>query len=46
MVNLTNESGASMALFYNGENAIGSYGSGALAGEKHSATAISLKHSF
>jgi predicted porin len=46
MVNLTNESGASMALFYNGENAIGSYGSSALAGEKHSATAISLKHSF
>ena len=46
MVNLTNESGASMSLFYNGENAVGSYGSGALAGEKHTATAISLKHSF
>jgi predicted porin len=46
MVNLTNESGASMALFYNGENAVGSYGSSALAGEKHSATSISLKHSF
>lgn len=46
MVNLTNESGASMALFYNGENAVGSYGSAALAGEKHTATAISLKHSF
>ena len=46
MVNLTNESGASMALFYNGENAVGSYGSAALAGEKHNATSISLKHSF
>jgi predicted porin len=46
MVNLKNESGASMALFYNGENAVGSYGSGALAGETHRATAISLKHTF
>ena len=46
MVNLKNESGASMALFYNGENAVGSYGSAALAGETHKATAISLKHTF
>ena len=46
MVNLTNESASTTGLFYNAENAIGSYGSTALAGEKHTATAISLKHSF
>ena len=46
MVNLTNESASKTGLFYNGENAVGSYGSGALAGEKHNATSISLKHSF
>jgi len=46
MVNLKNESGSSNSLFYNGENAVGSYGSGALAGETHKATAISIKHTF
>jgi len=46
MVALTNESGSSNSLFYNGENAVGSYGSGALAGETHKATAISIKHTF
>jgi len=46
MVALTNESGSSNSLFYNGENAVGSYGSGALAGETHRATAISIKHTF
>ena len=46
MVNLKNESGSSNSLFYNGENAIGSYGSAALAGESHKATAFSIKHTF
>jgi len=46
MVNLKNESGSNNSLFYNGENAVGSYGSGALAGETHKATAISIKHTF
>ena len=46
MVALTNEASSNNSLFYNAENAVGSYGSGALAGEKHTATAISLKHSF
>jgi predicted porin len=46
MVALTNESLSANGLFYNGENAVGSYGSGALAGEKHTATSISLKHTF
>jgi predicted porin len=46
MVALTNEASSSNTLFYNGENAVGTYGSTALAGEKHTATAISLKHSF
>ena len=46
MVTLTNKSGANVGLFYNGENAIGSYASGALVGEKHSGSGISLKHSF
>jgi len=46
MVNLKNESGSNNSLFYNGENAIGSYGSGALAGETHKATAFSIKHTF
>ena len=46
MVALTNEASSNNSLFYNAENAVGSYGSGALAGEKHSATSISLKHSF
>jgi hypothetical protein len=46
MVNLKNESGSNNSLFYNGENAIGSYGSAALAGESHKATAFSIKHTF
>ena len=46
MVALTNEASSANSLFYNGENAVGTYGSTALAGEKHTATAISLKHSF
>jgi hypothetical protein len=46
MVNLKNESASATGLFYNGENAVGSYGSTALAGETHKATAISLKHTF
>ena len=46
MVALTNEASSNNSLFYNSENAVGSYGSGALAGEKHTATSISLKHSF
>ena len=43
---LTNETSSTSSLFYNGENAVGSYGSGALAGEKHKATAFSVKHTF
>jgi predicted porin len=46
MVNLKNESASSNSLFYNGENAVGSYGSSALPGETHKATAISIKHTF
>jgi len=46
MVNLKNESASATGLFYNGENAVGSYGSAALAGEKHTATVFSLKHTF
>ena len=46
MVNLKNESASKSSLFYNAENAVGSYGSGALAGETHRATSIALKHSF
>jgi len=43
---MANDASAANTLFYNGENAIGSYGSGGLAGEKHSATAIGLRHAF
>jgi len=43
---MSNDTSAANTLFYNGENAVGSYGSGALAGEKHSATAIGMRHSF
>ena len=46
MVALTNESANAGSLFYNGENAVGSYGSAAVAGEKHTATVFSLKHTF
>ena len=46
MVALTNESASNNSLFYNGENAVGSYGSGAMVGEKHTATMFSIKHSF
>ena len=46
MVALTNESGSSNSLFYNGENAVGSYGSGAMAGAKHTAPMCSIQHSF
>lgn len=43
---MSNDRNAANTLFYNGENAIGSYGSASLAGEKHSATAIGLRHAF
>lgn len=43
---LNNKSAANNSLFYNSENAMGSYGSGALAGEKHSALSMGLRHSF
>jgi predicted porin len=46
MVNLKNESASKTGLFYNAENAVGSYGSTALNGETHRATAISIKHTF
>lgn len=46
MVALTNEADNAGSLFYNGENAVGSYGSAAVKGEKHTATVFSLKHTF
>jgi predicted porin len=46
MVNLKNEAASATGLFYNAENAVGSYGSTALAGETHRATVVALKHTF
>jgi len=46
MVNLKNEAASATGLFYNAENAVGSYGSTALAGETHKATVVALKHTF
>lgn len=43
---LNNKAKANNSLFYNSENAMGSYGSLALAGEKHSAWSVGLRHSF
>lgn len=43
---LNNKAKANNGLFYNSENAMGSYGSTALAGEKHSALSIGLRHNF
>jgi len=43
---LNNKAKANNGLFYNSENAMGSYGSTALAGEKHSALTLALRHSF
>ena len=43
---LSNESKATNGLFYNSENAMGSYGSTALAGEKHKAMTVGLRHNF
>lgn len=43
---LNNQNNASHGLFYNGDNVVGSIGSGAAAGEKHSATSVGLRVSF
>jgi len=46
MTTITNQSAATQGLFYNSDNAVGSAGSGAIAGEKHSVTSFGLRHSF
>ena len=43
---LNNESAAAHSLFYNADNAVGSIGSGANAGEKHRAYSVGIRHSF
>lgn len=43
---LSNQSAAANTMFYNDANAIGTYGSGAIAGEKHTATSFGMRHSF
>jgi predicted porin len=46
MQTITNKSAAAHDLFYNGENATGSVGSGPQAGEKLSVTSFGIRHSF
>jgi predicted porin len=43
---ITNKSAAAHGLFYNGDNVVGSIGSGALPGEKLSVTSFGVRHSF
>jgi hypothetical protein len=46
MTTITNQAAANQSLFYNADNAVGSAGSTALAGEKHSVTSFGVRHSF
>jgi len=46
MTTITNQAAANQSLFYNADNAVGSAGSTAIAGEKHSVTSFGLRHSF
>lgn len=46
MQTITNKANGAHSLFYNGDNAVGSLGSGAIAGEKHSVTSFGVRHSF
>jgi predicted porin len=46
MQTITNKASAIHGLFYNGDNVVGSIGSGARAGEKLSVTSFGVRHSF
>ena len=46
MQTITNQASGAHSLFYNGDNAVGSMGSSAIAGEKHSVTSFGVRHSF
>ena len=43
---LNNQTNGAHSLFYNGDNVVGTIGSAAAAGEKHSATSVGLRVSF
>ena len=43
---LTNKASAAHSLFYNADNVVGSIGSGAQAGEKHTVLSLGLRHNF
>ena len=46
MQTITNQASGAHSLFYNADNAVGSMGSSAIAGEKHSVTSFGVRHSF
>jgi predicted porin len=46
MQTITNKSAGAHSLFYNADNVVGSQGSSAVAGEKHSVTSFGVRHSF
>jgi len=46
MQQINNKSAGAHSLFYNGDNAVGSSGASAVAGEKHSVTSFGIRHSF
>jgi hypothetical protein len=46
MTTVTNQAAANQSLFYNADNAVGSAGSTAINGEKHSVTSFGVRHSF
>jgi predicted porin len=46
MQTITNKSSGTHGLFYNADNAVGSLGANAVAGEKHSVTSFGMRHSF
>ncbi len=43
---IKNKSAGGISMFYNAENAVGTYGSGAAAGETHKATSVGLRVAF
>ena len=46
MQTITNKSEGAHSLFYNGDNAVGTAGSTAIKGEKHSVTSFGIRHNF
>ena len=46
MQTVTNKSAGAHSLFYNVDNAVGTAGSTAIAGEKHSVTSFGIRHNF